>query len=190
MWSSRVRHGSARWLLVVLGLALAAGVGALSARLAAPSASAADTPAPGASVLAVPAVNQADAPCALLTSAQRRQLGVNPGTPNSSGGEVTCVWRSIARQPWGGEYLAKVLHGPTPAGAPAPAINNRPTVEYQPAGLDQNAYCVYLVTVAPDRTLWVQYGGPGQEGINHVVACRRAQAAASSMSSTFGTLPK
>jgi hypothetical protein len=185
---SRVGHPSRRWLLVALALVIAAGVGVLSARLAAPSASASVSVPAAAPTVAASGV--ADAPCALLTSAQRRQLRVNAGVQSSVGGEVVCVWRSTLQAPWGGEYLAKLVHGPAPQGSPAPSINTRPTSEYQPPGLDPNAYCVYLVTLAPEQTLWAQYGGPNQQGVSHVVACRRAQAAAANMTSTFGAMPK
>ncbi|MDT7659110.1 MAG: hypothetical protein QOF38_3825 [Pseudonocardiales bacterium] len=131
------------------------------------------------------------APCALLTSAQVHQLGLNPGAQQPAGdarGGPSCVWKTFVAARWGGEYLARLLHGPTPGGTPAASINNLPTVEYRPPNLDPGAYCVYLVTVAPGTTLWAQYGGPNQSGITHVIACRNAQAAASDMSGTFRSL--
>jgi uncharacterized protein DUF3558 len=134
----------------------------------------------------------AASPCALLTSAQLHQLRVNPGTERSTGpGAPSCVWEGRT-QPWGGEYVGALINGPTPGGNPAPAINGRPTSEYLPPGLDSRYYCVYLVSVAPDRTLWAQYGSPGgnQPGLNHRVACRNAQALASYLASTVGTLPR
>jgi hypothetical protein len=130
------------------------------------------------------------APCALLTSAQVHQLGLNAGVPQQGGanGGASCVWKSFAAARWGGEYMARLLHGATPGGTPAASINNLPTVEYRPPNLDPQAYCVYLLTVAPDTTLWAQYGGASQAGLTHVVACRNAQAAAAAMSGTFRSL--
>jgi hypothetical protein len=131
------------------------------------------------------------APCALLTSAQVHQLGLNAGVPQQDGvaqGGPSCVWKSFAAARWGGEYVARLLHGATPGGTPAASINNLPTVEYKPPNLDPRAYCVYLVTVAPGTTLWAQYGGASQAGLTHVIACRNAQAAASDMSGTFRSL--
>jgi hypothetical protein len=131
------------------------------------------------------------APCALLTSAQVHQLGLNAGVPQQAGdarGGASCVWKSFAAARWGGQYVARLLHGATPGGTPAASINNLPTVEYRPPNLDPRTYCVYLVTVAPDTTLWAQYGGATQAGLTHVVACRNAQAAASDMSGTFRSL--
>jgi hypothetical protein len=131
------------------------------------------------------------APCALLTSAQVHQLGLNAGVPQQAGdaqGGASCVWKSFAAARWGGEYVARLLHGATPGGTPAASINNVPTVEYRPPNLDPQAYCVYLLTVAPNTTLWAQYGGASQAGLTHVVACRNAQAAAAAMSGTFRSL--
>lgn len=151
---------------------------------------------PAAAVRSLPAeparVSGADpAPCALLTSAQVHQLGLNAGVPQQAGdaqGGASCVWKSFAAARWGGEYVARLLHGATPGGTPAASINNVPTVEYRPPNLDPQAYCVYLLTVAPDTTLWAQYGGASQAGLTHVVACRNAQAAAAAMSGTFRSL--
>ncbi|HEY1967472.1 MAG TPA: hypothetical protein VGH89_05970 [Pseudonocardia sp.] len=131
--------------------------------------------------------------CVLLSSAQRHQLRVLPGATQPNGGPGSpgaCSWRSFALPPWGGEYVAKVLHGPAPAGNPAPSINNLPTVEYRPDGQESATSCVYLLTVEPETTLWAQYSGPNQQGLSHLVACRRAQAAAAAMSSTYRGLPR
>lgn len=131
-------------------------------------------------------------PCALLSSVQVRQLGLNPGQlqPATDGwGAVECLWTSIAAH-WGGNYVGRVLSGPVPGGSPAASINGLPTAEYTPAGLDPNYYCAYLVTLPSGETLWAQYGSPNgnQPGINHRVACHNAQTAAADMASTFNSL--
>lgn len=131
--------------------------------------------------------------CVLLTSAQQHQLRVLPGVTQPDtvlGATGRCRWRNFALPPWGGEYVGNILRGPVPAGDPAPSINNLPTAEYQPAGLVPATSCVYLLTVGPETTLWAQYSGPHQQGISHLVACRRAQAASAAMSSTYRSLSR
>ncbi|HTF50947.1 MAG TPA: hypothetical protein VK735_26180 [Pseudonocardia sp.] len=138
---------------------------------------------------AVDAARSVVAPCALLSTAQRQQVGVNPGVEQPVGdGRGGCVWKSFASAPWNGEYLARLIQGPVPAGTPAAAIDNLPTAEYKPANLDPHAYCVYLIGVAPGETLWAQYSGPNQPGITHQVACANDQAAAAFMVSTFSAV--
>jgi hypothetical protein len=136
----------------------------------------------GASTPERPVSTTAPQACSLLTSAQLHRLSVLPGVAQPDG---SCTWRTIALPPWGGQYVGRLWHGPAPSGTPAPSVNNLPTVEYQPPGLDPRAYCVYLVTVGAGTTLWAQYGGPGQQGITHLVASRRAQALAAAMASTY-----
>jgi hypothetical protein len=139
----------------------------------------------------VDAARPAVAACALLTTAQRQQVGVNLGVEQSVGdGRGGCAWKSFASAPWNGEYLARLIQGPVPAGTPAAAIDNLPTAEYKPANLDPRAYCVYLISVASGETLWAQYGGPDQPGITHQVACANDQAAAADMVSTLSAVTR
>jgi hypothetical protein len=123
-------------------------------------------------------------PCSLLTSSQLHQLAVNAGVKQGA----ACVWTTISRAPWRGEYLGQLLHGPAPGGSPAAAIYNRPTVEHTPANLNPRAYCVYLIDLGGGVTLWAQYGAPDQAGITHTVACKNAQAGAADMISTYSVV--
>jgi len=132
-------------------------------------------------------------PCAYLTTAEQHQLLVYPGqqTRGADGaGGPSCEWRTIPATEGVG-YLARMLHGPVPAGRPAASIYNMPTVEYTPADLDPRTNCVYLLTVTPNDTLWVQYGNTSGSlpGLNHQVACRKAQAAAADMANTIRRVP-
>jgi hypothetical protein len=144
-----------------------------------------------------PEISQASAvkanPCALLTNTQWHQLGVNQGRqqPDAVGSGTACVWSHIPVTQ-GDEYLGRLVSGPVEGGAASASINNMPTTEFAPADLAQNTSCVYLVTVASNVTLWAQYSNSSGDlpGLNHRVACRKAQLAAVSMSSTFQSIPR
>jgi len=144
-----------------------------------------------------PQISQASAvtanPCALLTTNQWHQLGVNQGRQQADaiGSGTACVWSHIPVTQ-GDEYLARLVNGPVEGGTAFASINNMPTTEYAPADLAQNTSCVYLVTVAPNVTLWAQYSNSSGDlpGLNHRVACRKAQLAAVSMSSTFQSIQR
>jgi hypothetical protein len=133
-------------------------------------------------------------PCGLLNSAQLRQLRFSPGTRQQAtdtlGGQ-TCVWRGypIASGP---TYTARVLRGPAPAGTPSAAIDNLPTAQYQPAGLDQRTHCGFLITVASNQTLAVQFADEhgSTRGMSHQVACTKAQAAAADMVSSYRSVAR
>lgn len=140
---------------------------------------------PGVARAVEPAAASSVDPCSLLNSRQLHQRGLNAGVRQGA----ACVWKTIARAPWGGVYLAQLLQGSAPGGKPAPPILNRPTSEYTPPNLDPTAYCVYLVDLGAGVTLWAQYGGPDEAGISHTIACRKAQAGAADMISTYGTVP-
>jgi len=82
-------------------------------------------------------------PGAYLTTAEQHQLLVYPGqqTRGADGaGGPSCEWRTIPATEGVG-YLARMLHGPVPAGRPAASIYNMPTVEYTPADLDPRTNC-------------------------------------------------
>lgn len=123
-------------------------------------------------------------PCSLLTPSQLHRLAVNAGFTRGA----ACVWTTISRAPWRGEYLAQLLQGPVPGGNPAAPIYNHPTVDYTPANLNPRAYCVYLVDLGGGVTLWAQYGAPDQAGISHTVACKNNQTGAADMISTYSVV--
>lgn len=131
-------------------------------------------------------------PCALLTSAQLRQLRFGPGQQQQAGDELggtACVWTGypLAQGP---RYTARLLAGPVPGGSPSAAINNLPTVQYIPPGADQRTHCGFLISVGSGQTLAVQFADAngGVPGLSHQVACNKAQAAASDMASTLSGL--
>lgn len=131
-------------------------------------------------------------PCGLLTSAQVHQLGVTTGVRaqvNDEWGGVSCTWKTISTTQ-GGEFVGRVLRGNAPTGTSAVSINNLPTSQFAPSNLDERAYCVYLVKINSGDTVWAQYGAPNQPGVNHRIACAKAQTAASYMASTFGSLSR
>jgi len=144
-----------------------------------------------------PQVSQTSAiktnPCSLLTNTQWHQLGVNQSRQQQDavGAGTACVW-SHAPVTQGDEYLARLVSGPIEGGTQAASINNMPTTEYAPADLPQNTSCVYLVNLTPSVTLWAQYSNSSADlpGLNHRVACRKAQLAAVSMISTYTTIPR
>jgi hypothetical protein len=132
-------------------------------------------------------------PCSLLTNTQWHQLGVNQSRQQQDavGGGTACVWSHVPITQ-GDEYLARLVNGPIEGGTLTASINNMPTTEYAPADLAQNTSCVYLVNVTPSVTLWSQYSNSSGDlpGLNHRVACRKAQLAAVNMISTFTTIPR
>jgi uncharacterized protein DUF3558 len=132
-------------------------------------------------------------PCSLLTSVQLHQLGVNTSQQQQDvlGSGPACVWSHVPVTQ-GDQFLGRLVNGPVAGGTQSASINNMPTTEYAPADLPQETSCVYLVTLASNVTLWAQYSNPGANlpGLNHRVACRKAQLAAVSMSSTYQTIPR
>lgn len=144
-----------------------------------------------------PQVSQASAvrtnPCSLLTNVQWHELGVNQSRqqPDAVGSGMACVW-SHAPATQGDEYLGRLVNGSIEGGTQSASINNLPTTEYAAADLTANTSCVYLVNVAPNVTLWAQYSNSSGDlpGLNHRVACRKAQLAAVSMISTYSTIPR
>jgi hypothetical protein len=132
-------------------------------------------------------------PCALLNAAQLRQLRFSKGQQQQAGdslGGLSCVWSGypLAQGP---RYTARLLSGPVPGGTPAASIDNMPTSQYTPPGADPRTNCGYLVKVASDRTLLAQFSvtAGAVPGMSHQVACRKAQAAATDMVTSYPSLP-
>jgi hypothetical protein len=151
-------------------------------------------PAPAAAPPAVRASNIGANPCALLTIGQQHQRGLNQGAqqPATDGlSEVSCVWSYVPVTP-GDTLTGRVIRGPLPGATPSSSIVGLPTWQYVPADMDQKTSCIFLVDVAPDETLWVQYSNTSGDlpGLNHVVACRKVQNAAANMVSRYRSLPK
>jgi hypothetical protein len=133
-------------------------------------------------------------PCGLMTAAQLHRLGATGGRSQPAGdslGGTACAWTNLTT-PRGSEYIGRVLTGAVPGGTPSASVNGLPTAEYAPPGVDPRVSCVYLVSVGPGQTLWAQFADPNHTipGLNHLVACRNAQAAASAMATAFGPLTR
>jgi hypothetical protein len=130
-------------------------------------------------------------PCALLTSQQRGQLGLTDGAqqPDLNSHADSCRWTSQASTSQ--DYLARLVTSqPTGTGGearPAPStIGNHPTYEYLTSDTDPSRYCVYLIDLPPDHTLWVQYSDTSSPG--HHQACQKNRAAATAMVATLTIL--
>lgn len=127
--------------------------------------------------------------CTLLSADQRLPLGLGPGelepVDNAMGGKG-CVWSSLPTTP-GVAYRAQYLAAPSPGGVPSPPIDGLPTAEVRGGLIDPKNSCVYEVALAPGRTLRAQFSNVGahQSGVNHQVACQKALAVATAMTSTY-----
>jgi hypothetical protein len=162
--------------VIVLAVVVSAGCGSYSA-------------APG--VLRM-AADTRSKPCALLGSAQLRQLRFSAGRQEQATdglGGVVCLWTGypVAKGPI---YTGRLLDGPVPGGTRSVSINNLRTAQYLPPGVDQRTSCGFLISVASGRTLVVQFADPKgyMPGLSHLVACQKAQAAACDMTSTLTAL--
>jgi Protein of unknown function (DUF3558) len=152
------------------------------------------SPAPAPAPSVVRASNVGSNPCALLTVGQQHQRGVNQGVQQAVTdglGDASCVWSYIPVTP-GDNLVGRAIRGPVPGATRSSSIVGLPTWQYAPAGADPKTSCTYLVDVAPDETLWAQYINTSGDlpGLNHTVACRKAQNAAADMVSRYRSLPK
>jgi hypothetical protein len=104
-------------------------------------------------------------------------------------GTVSCVWSHIPATQ-GDDYVGRLIRGSVPGGTPAASIVGLPTAQYQPAGTDPSTSCTYLVSISQDETLWAEYTNTSGDlpGLNHRVACTKAQSAAVDMLSTYRSL--
>ena len=138
---------------------------------------------------AAPAPTTTDA-CTLLDADQRHPLDLGPGElepmDNAMGGKG-CVWSNIQATRPGVAYRAQYLAAPSPGGVPSPPIDGLPTAEVRGASIDPKESCVYEVALAPGRTLRAQFTniGAGLPGIDHQLACQKALAVATAMTSTY-----
>jgi hypothetical protein len=162
------------WLRVCVGTVLLV--------LAGCGAGASDSPAPRSG----PADTN---PCALFTTDQQHERVVSAGqrqTATDGLGTVSCVWSHIPATQ-GDNYVGRLIQGSVPGGTPSASIVGLPTAQYAPAGTDPKTSCVYLVSISPYLTLWAQYINTSGDlpGLNHRVACTKAQSAAADMLSTY-----
>ena len=147
---------------------------------------------------AVLALDGVDA-CALLTDAQRKQLGTNRGSPGENVDDPdrpACDWSNFPNVPdngWEGRvimrYGAEHALG-SDTGAQQVSINGFPTVQTASPDAPTAKNCVLFVDVAPGQTLEVYYENMQGDypGINHEVACQQATKAATLMMDTLHSL--
>lgn len=121
-------------------------------------------------------------PCALLTSAQERQLGVRPGNSTFGGDEFNspvCMWDNLGGPP-DNSWLARLI---TQRGADYALDSTTPTqivqingfaaVQTSSEGENPNTHCILLIDVAQGQSLWIQYVNLRGDypNIDHAVAC-------------------
>lgn len=176
-----------QWLRVVAGVACGVGLVLVAA-------CGAVDPSSGSAAISAPTSGAAEAtpdPCKLLTPWQLRQLAVTKGAQQQSNdnlGGVFCTWSNIPASD-GSVYSARLISSPVPSTKPAGAISGLNTTEVAASNLNPQTSCVYLLNVEQNRQLWVQYTKSGNvQGMNHQVACRKAQAAAADMAVTYRSL--
>jgi len=137
-------------------------------------------------------------PCSLLTGAQRGQLGVNQGVP-ARGSESSplkgdsCAWSNLPERP-DNAWLGRVVLGQGAEFAlglePLRTVSGYAATTTGSVGTDSNYYCLMLVDVAPGQSLLAQYGNGAKDypGMNHQLACDKAQQLASNMLSTLRSI--
>ncbi|MGI8817132.1 MAG: DUF3558 domain-containing protein [Pseudonocardia sp.] len=135
-------------------------------------------------------------PCSLLTDTQRKQLGVNQGDPGRSADSAPvhsssyCDWANEPRRPsysyTGG--LVDNLGAEFALGLePLRSVQGFAATTTTALGTDPRWYCGMYVDVAPGRALQVTFdNGPRDyPGMNHQLACDKAQQLADAMLTTF-----
>jgi hypothetical protein len=134
-------------------------------------------------------------PCSLLTDEQRAQLGVNPGVFGASSHRTPlsgddCSWTNLPRSQ-DNDYLGRIILDQGAEYAlglePLRSVNGFPATTTGSIGTDPAYYCLMLVDVAAGQTLSAQYsnGRHDYPGMNHQLACDKAQELASMMLSTL-----
>jgi hypothetical protein len=137
-------------------------------------------------------------PCALLTTDQRRQLGVHQESVAASTdalGGKDCSWGS-AGVPQNG-YFARVItgHGAEYAlgsttGTRLVEVGGFGAVATAGAYADPNYQCVVVIDVAPGQSLYAEYGNDNKDypGMTHELACQKATALGVTMLQNLRTL--
>ncbi len=186
-------------LAVVLGIGLA-GCGSPAPAPAAPVPSPA---APNSRLPARPAELRLDAvqPCSLLTPAQERQLGVQPGNLTAGGDEFlspVCEWSNNFGPPDNG-WLARLVTRrgvdyalDSSTGAQVVEVGGFPAVQTAAPNADPKSHCVVLVDVAQGQGLWTQYDNLAGDypKIDHALACKLTRDFAEMAVANLKTLAK
>jgi hypothetical protein len=134
----------------------------------------------------------------LLNEAQRHELGVNAGMTNGEnyGGPIqgpVCVWTNLPESPENGYTGGAILnHGAEYALGREPLrfVDGFAATTTGSIGTDPNHYCGMLVDVAPGQALSAAYDNNSKDypGMNHQLACDKAQQLASDMLSTLRSI--
>ncbi|HEY0575761.1 MAG TPA: DUF3558 domain-containing protein [Pseudonocardia sp.] len=137
-------------------------------------------------------------PCSLLTAAQRSQLGVNQGQPGHGSESsplkgASCVWSNLPASPdnaWSGRLVLGQGADYALGLEPLRTVNGFAATTTGSAGSDPTFYCGMLVDVAPGQSLLASYdnGAKDYPGMNHQLACDKAQQLASDMLSTLRSI--
>jgi Protein of unknown function (DUF3558) len=138
------------------------------------------------------------APCALLTDVQRDQLRVNRGQAGhgSAGSPLQgddCLWSNLPEHP-SNVFLGRLVPGQGAEYAlgrePLRTVDGFAATATGSIGTDSTHYCGLLVDVAPGQSLLAQYENDSHDypGMNHQLACDKAQRLASDMLSTLRTI--
>jgi hypothetical protein len=130
-------------------------------------------------------------PCTLLTSAQYRQLGVNPGVrsdyePGRPLQGTACQWdtqKAHQRIGYGGSLVTNRGAEYALGAEPLRAVGGYAATTTGSALSDPQWYCAMLVDVAPGQSLLVDYSVESEDvpGMTHQKACDNAQTAAGFM---------
>ncbi|HWN33237.1 MAG TPA: DUF3558 family protein, partial [Pseudonocardia sp.] len=137
-------------------------------------------------------------PCDLLSGIQRHQLDVNPGSSNGEdyGGPLkgpVCVWANLPRHPdnsYGGGAILNQGAEYALGLEPLRTVDGFAATTTGSVGTDPTYYCGLLVDVAPGQALSASYGNDSHDypGMNHQLACDKAQQLASEMLSTLRSI--
>jgi len=139
-------------------------------------------------------------PCSLLTDHQRGQLGVGAGM-SARGSESSplkgdsCIWTNFPDHPasnWTGRTVLAQGADYALGREPPRAVDGFAATTTGSTGSDPAYYCLMLVDVAPDQSLAAQYdnGSKDYPGMNHQLACDKAQQLASDMLSTLRAIKR
>jgi hypothetical protein len=134
-------------------------------------------------------------PCDLLSETAREQYGVGAGQPstNDFGGPnkgPRCIWNSLTMDPdygYGALFVVNRGVDAVHSQEPARTIAGFGAVTTGTIGTDPNYYCQIFVDVAPNQAFSVSFANNGKDipGMNHQVACDKAQQAAELMLTNF-----
>jgi hypothetical protein len=180
-------------VLTILGLV---GCGGAAAPATAPPESVAAPARPALPARPVELRLEGVDPCSLLTDAQQKQLGVRGGTAvgiEASSGPLrgpSCSWDNFPQRPSNGYFGRAVLTQGAEFSLglePLRTVDGFAATTAGSTGSDSAYLCGILVDVAPGQSLFAQYDNNAKDysGMNHQLACDKAQQLASAMLTTL-----